>query len=167
MNMLNDPEMKEIVDDFITEADEIYNKIECILEDYEDSPCSKKLEEFGQTIDRVMGAAKSIEAHKTGMYCELGKTISYKASQSSDKNLLDIAVAILFDTIDILKSMNKNLLIEKVEKVDGINLDTFTTRLNWLSDKFKDIKRSSVAVADIDIVQNNKSIDDLLKDLGL
>lgn len=167
MSMLTDPDMAEVVEGFIEEADEIYNKIEEILEDYEDEPSNEKLEEFGQTIDRVMGAAKSIEAHKTGLYCELGKTISYKASQSTDKQLLDIVVAILFDTVEILKSMNKNILIEKEEKVDGVNLEAFATRLNWLADKFKDIQRSSVAIDPAPGQQDQKSIDQLLKDLGL
>jgi len=168
MSMLKDPDMDEVILDFCNESDRIYNEIEEILEDYEDEPDTKKLEVFGQTIDRVMGAAKSIEAYQSGLYCELGKTISYKASQCEDKNLLDIVVAVLFDTVDILKSMNKNIIIEREEKVDGVNLEAFASRLHWLADKFKDIKRSSVAVdtnASSDMDQ--KSIDDLLKDLGL
>lgn len=168
MSMLKDPDMAEVILDFCDESDKIYSEIEEILEDYEDEPDSKKLEIFGQTIDRVMGAAKSIEAHQSGLYCELGKTISYKASQSDDKGLLDIVVAVLFDTVDILKSMNKNILIEKEERVDGVNLEAFATRLHWLADKLKDIKRSSVSVDESSGVDmNQKSIDDLLKDLGL
>jgi chemotaxis protein histidine kinase CheA len=167
MSMLKDPDMAEVVDGFIEESNQIYETIEEILEDYEDDPSSEKLEKFGQTIDRVMGAAKSIEAFKTGLYCELGKTISYKASQSNDPQLLNIVVAVLFDTVEILKSMNKNILIEKEEKVDGINLEAFASRLNWLADKFKDIKRSSVAIAADAGAQDQKSIDQLLKDLGL
>lgn len=168
MSMLKDPSMAEVVEGFIQESDEIYSKVEEILEDYEDEPSAEKLEEFGQTIDRVMGAAKSIEATQTGLYCELGKTISYKASQSNDKQLLDIVIAILFDTVEILKSMNKNLLIEKEEKVDGINLEAFATRLHWLADKFKDIQRSSVAIDEQNAGPiDQKSIDQLLKDLGL
>lgn len=167
MSMLKDPDMTEVVEGFIEEADGIYNKIEEILEDYEDEPSKDKLEDFGQTIDRVMGAAKSIEAHQTGLYCELGKTISYKASQSNDQKLLDIVVAVLFDTVEILKSMNKNILIDKEEKVDGINLEAFATRLHWLADKFKDIQRASVAIGSAEGANDQKSIDELLKDLGL
>ena len=162
MSMLKDPDMDEVILYFCNESDRIYNEIEEILEDYEDEPDTKKLEVFGQTIDRVMGAAKSIEAYQSGLYCELGKTISYKASQCEDTNLLDIVVAVLFDTADILKSMNKNIIIEREEKVDGVNLEAFASRLHWLADKFKDIKRSSVAVdtnASSDMDQ--KSIDDL------
>ena len=169
MNMLQDPDMEEVVLDFCKESEKIYNEIEEILEDYEDEPTSEKLEIFGQTIDRVMGAAKSIDATQSGLYCELGKTISYKASQIQDPQLLDIVVAVLFDTVEILKSMNKNIIVEKEEKVDGINLEAFASRLHWLADKFKDIKRSSVAIdaTDDKSQMDQKSIDDLLNDLGL
>jgi chemotaxis protein histidine kinase CheA len=169
MSMLTDPEMEEVIIDFCSESGEIYDQIEAMLEEYEDEPSPDKLEKFGQTIDRVMGAAKSIDAHQSGMYCELGKTISYKASQCDDQQLLDIVVAVLFDTVDILKSMNKNIIIEKEEKVDGVNLEVFASRLQWLAEKFKNITRSSVSVGSIDesTDMNQKSIDDILKDLGL
>lgn len=167
MSLLKNPEMDEVILDFTQEADKIYSKIEQILEEYEDDPSFDKLEQFGQTIDRVMGAAKSIGADKTGLYCELGKTISYKASQSDDDQLGEIVVAILFDMVELLKSMNKNILIDKEERVDGINIDTFATRLHWLANKFQDIKRSSVAIEEENITTDQRTIDDLLKDLDL
>ncbi len=168
MSMLNDPDMAEVVDDFCGESEAIYEQLEEILENYEEEPDSKKLEEFGQVIDRVMGAAKSIEATQTGLYSELGKTISYKASQSMDKALLDIVVAVLFDTVEILQIMNKNIREEKKETIPGFNIEAFATRLRWLADKFKDIQRSSVAIgAEEKQLADQKSIDDLLADLGL
>ena len=109
MSMLLDPDMSEIIDDFCKESGAIYNELEQILDSYEDEHDSSKLEEFGQIIDRVMGAAKSVDATQTGLYCDLGKTISYKASQSMDQALLDIVVAVLFDTVKILQSMNKTI----------------------------------------------------------
>jgi chemotaxis protein histidine kinase CheA len=166
--MLQDPEMAEIIEDFCKESEAIYNDLESMLEDYEDNQDSKKLEEFGQVIDRVMGAAKSVDADQTGLYCDLGKTISYKASQSMDKALLDIVVAVLFDTVEILQVMNKTIASDKIEKVSGINLEAFGTRLRWLADKFKDIQRSSVSIGTDDTkLDDQKSIDDLLADLGL
>ncbi len=168
MSMLQDPDMAEIIEDFCSESAAIYEQLEELLDNYEDSNDPKILEEFGQVIDRVMGAAKSVDAEQTGMYCELGKTISYKASQSMDKALLDIVVAVLFDTVEILQVMNSNIEKEKVEKVSGINLEKFGSRLRWLADKFKDIQRSSVAIGvDETKLEGQKSIDDLLADLGL
>ena len=168
MSMLNDPDMAEIIEDFCKESEAIYNELEELLDDYEDWHDPKKLEEFGQIIDRVMGAAKSVDAHQTGVYCELGKTISYKASQSMDKALLDIVLAVLFDTVEILQTMNKNIMSKKEESVSGINLEAFASRLRWLADKFKNIQRSSVAIgAEEKQLTDQASIDDLLANLGL
>ncbi len=168
MSMLTDPDMEEIVLGFTEEASALYEQLIEILEDYEDEPGQKKLEEFGQVIDRVMGAAKSIEAERTGNFCELGKTISYKASQSMDNELLNIVVAVLFDTVEILQKINKTIINQKSEDLPDINLDRFSTRLRWLSDKFQNIERSSVAIATPDAGQaDQKSIDELLQSLGL
>jgi len=159
--------MSEIIDDFCVESETIYNQLEDLLGEYEENNDKAKLEEFGQTIDRVMGAAKSVDADLTGMYCELGKTISYKASQSMDKALLTVVIAVLFDTVEILQIMNKNINSDKEEKVSGINLEVFGSRLRWLADKFKNIRRSSVSVDNESVLEDQKSIDDLLASLGL
>ena len=168
MNMLQDPEMGEVIDDFIKESSSIYDELDEILEDYEDEPAASKLEHFGQVIDRVMGAAKSVDAVQTGIYCDLGKTISYKASQSMNQNLLDITLAVLFDTIEILKKMMVSIEKNRIEDVSGTNLEAFASRLRWLADKFKDIQRSSVSIqVEDEKKEDQKSIDDLLADLGL
>lgn len=165
MSMLSDPDMKEVVEDFCKESDEIFSGLEELLESYEESPNPDTLEEFGQRIDRVMGAAKSLEANRIGGFCELGKTISYKASQASDQNLLDIVVSILFDTLEILNKVNGKIKKDQNEDVENLNLDAFGTRLHWIADKFKDIQRSSVKIDEVE--GDQKSIDDLLAELGL
>lgn len=165
MSMLQDPDMKEVVQDFCKESDEIFSGLEELLEEYEDAPNPSILEEFGQRIDRVMGAAKSIEANTMGSFCELGKTISYKASQTLDEKLLDIVVAILFDTVEILQKVNAKVKTDQVEDVDNLNLDAFSSRLQWIANKFKDIQRASVEIEAT--TDDHKSIDDLLAELGL
>ena len=166
MSMLQDPDMKDVVLDFCKESTDIFNGLEQLLEDYEENPSADLLEEFGQRIDRVMGAAKSIEAHRMGVFCELGKTISYKASQADDQKLLDIVVAILFDTLDILSKVNSKIRRDQDELVENLNLDAFGTRLHWIADKFKNIQRASIEIEGIN-KQDQKSIDELLAELGL
>lgn len=165
MSMLQEPDMQDMVQDFCKESKDIFNGLENLLEDYEETPAPEILEEFGQRIDRVMGAAKSLEANTMGAFCELGKTISYKASQANDQKLLDIVVSILFDTIDILQKVNSKIKVDQIEDVENLNLDAFGTRLHWIADKFKDIQRSSVDIGGSP--QDQKSIDDLLSELGL
>lgn len=169
MDLLNDPAMKEIVDGFCEEANDLFFQLEETLENLEDDPLNQKeLEHFGQVIDRVMGAAKSIGATEIATFCELGKLIGYKSSQTKDEPLLNVVVAILFDTVDLLKKMITQLETGSEKQLDGLNTEAFVTRLRWLSDKFKNIDRSSCEIdhgSEKSLSQG--SIDDLMASLGL
>ena len=46
-----------------------------------------------------------------------------------------------------------------------LNTKAFVTRLNWLSEKFKDIERASCAISTGDA--STDSINELMKNLGL
>ncbi len=165
MSMLNDPSMKEIIVDFCDEAESLFDELQVSLEILEDMPSNtKELEKFGQIIDRIMGAAKSIGATEIATFCELGKIIGYKSSQIKDIPLIEVVVAILFDSLDLLRKMIKSLRDGNDQIMKNLNTKAFVTRLNWLSAKFKDIDRASVAIGD-NLTQN--SIDDLMQSLGL
>lgn len=166
MSMLNDPSMKEIIVDFCDEADALFDQLQISLEILEDIPANtKELEKFGQIIDRIMGAAKSIGATDIATFCELGKTIGYKSSQIKDLALIEVVVAILFDSIDLLRKMIQSLRDGNTRVLEGLNTKAFVTRLTWLSAKFKDIDRASVAIGGDGLDQN--SIDELMQSLGL
>lgn len=170
MNMLNDPSMKEIVLDFCKESTTLFLELDKILNDLENTPSDSKLmEKFGQVIDRVMGAAKSIGAEEIATFCELGKLIGYKASQISDPPLLTVVIAVLFDAVDLLHKMIKKLETGNPGQLQGLSTQAFVTRLKWLSEKFKNIERGSVAITGKDASRNmaQGSIDDLMKSLGL
>jgi len=165
MNILNDPSMKEIVQDFCIESNGLLHEMETILSEFEDNLTqTKNLERFGQIIDRMMGAAKSLNLNTLATLCELGKTIGYKASQVTDENLLNVVCGILFDNIEIIKKMIHGINTQNQDIMKNINLETFVGRLRWLSDKFKNIQRSSVAIDKANMDQ--QSIDNLLKNLG-
>ncbi len=165
MNMLNDPSMREIVIDFCNESDQLFDQLETHLNALEENPKNtQELEKFGQIIDRIMGAAKSIGASEIATFCELGKLIGYKSSQISDAPLLEIVVGVLFDSVDMLRKMNLALREGNDKCMNKLNTKAFGTRLTWLSEKFKNIERSSCKV-DKNLSQD--SIDDLMKSLGL
>lgn len=167
MNILNDPSMKEIVDDFCEEADSLFDLLENSLTLLEEDPTnSKELEKFGQIIDRIMGAAKSIGATEIATFCELGKVIGYKSSQIKDIPLVEIVVAVLFDSLHMLRKMNQSLREGNDKSMNKLNTKAFVTRLNWLSEKFKDIERASCAIENNKNLSQN-SIDELMKSLGL
>lgn len=141
--MLDDPEIRK---DFCDESHGLLVEMEEVLEGYEDNPNDLgKLATFGQLIDRMMGAAKNLELDTFGRYCELGKTIGYKASQSKNIALNTLAAGILIDTVDFLHQMigaiQNGAMNPSVQDVD-----TFIGRLKILSEKFKHIERASVGV---------------------
>lgn len=163
--MLDDPSMKEIVIDFCIEAESLFDQLEECLQHLEENPNSpKELEKFGQIIDRIMGAAKSIGASEVAIFCELGKIIGYKSSQIKDIPLIEVVVAILYDSLDVLRKMITAIKEGNDSSMKKINPKALVTRLNWLSAKFKDIDRSSCT---IDGNLNQNSIDDLMQSLGL
>ena len=165
MEDYNDPWMKEIVAEFCLETKSLLEEMELILNKLEVDPSeSKELEKFGQIIDRVMGASKSIGADEIATFCELGKLIGYKSSQINDIPLIEVVVAVLLDTVEFLKSMNQALSEGSEKNMNLINTKGFTSRLKWLSGKFKDIDRASCAV---DGNLSQTSIDDLMLSLGL
>jgi chemotaxis protein histidine kinase CheA len=165
MSMLNDPSMKEIVIDFCNESDELFNQLESTLNTLESNPLNhNELEKFGQIIDRIMGAAKSMGANEIAQFCELGKLIGYKSAQINDLPLLEVVIAILFDAIHMLRKMIRSVRDGNDSCMKNLNTKAFATRLTWLSEKFKDIERSSCAVGG-NLKQG--SIDDLMASLGL
>ena len=173
-DILKDPEMKEVIDDFCQETTELFEQLEEILEELEDDPSqSEKLETFGQIIDRVMGAAKSIGLTEIGAFCELGKTIGYKSSQVPDAALREVVVAILFDALDILGKQLHSLKNGDIKGMKQLNTDAFATRMKWLSSKFKNVQRASCVqenqkevTKEEKEVQTQDEIDTLMKNLG-
>jgi chemotaxis protein histidine kinase CheA len=167
MNFNDDPLMKEIVDEFCNETSDLLDLLEKSLSLIEEDTSNlKELEKFGQVIDRIMGAAKSIGATEMATFCELGKAIGYKSSQINEKALIEVVVAVLFDALELLKKMNSFLKAGDDKSMSKLNNKAFLTRLNWLCEKFKDIERASCTVTD-DVTLNQKSIDELMKSLGL
>jgi len=141
---LNDPSMKEIVDEFCDESLELCKEMVNILEDFEDNPKeSSLLEVYGQMVDRIMGAALTLGLDRIGTICKLCKSIGYKASQSADLKLNGVVVNILLDAVDLIEELLTALKTNKEKK--EVNFEAFISRLNWISDKFKHITRASVA----------------------
>lgn len=164
MSIINDPSMKEIVTDFCIEAEGLFDQLEQSLESLEENPSNtKELEKFGQIIDRIMGAAKSIGASEIALFCELGKVIGYKSSQVKEIPLIEVVVAILFDSLHMLRKMVTALKEGNDKSMANLNTKAFATRLTWLSAKFKDIDRASCAVDNLP----QSSIDDIMQSLGL
>lgn len=147
--------MSEILDLFKQESLSIISKIDVILDDISANPEKNELlEEFGQNIDRIMGAAKNLEVSgelpeimgRIGEFCQLCKAIGYKGSQVSSPELTTIVAAFLMDAIDLLNGFILRVETLTQDDVSGLISATFLERLKWMNEKMGDNLRSSVAI---------------------
>lgn len=132
----------EILHGFYEETQALLKELIDISEEFEETSRVELLENFGQIIDRIMGAAYTLELVEIGRFCELGKKIGYKASQASDQKLVELAGPILADTTEILQSMI-NGLTDKESHPSNEMLNAFRDRLKWFLEKFQDIERAT------------------------
>ncbi len=167
----------EILKEFQNESKILIDKMGSILDTCEgDYSQVKGLEEYGQNVDRIMGAAKSLALlaepdhmiHKIADYSAICKAVGYKSSQiSGNEQFYDICVALLMDGTEVLKVMIDNLTTGK-NTIQELFSKTFLERLRWVSSVFSADIRGSV---DVNKGQKTKlsqdDIDDLLKKLGL
>ena len=144
---LKDPDMKEIVDEFCQEAFDLIEELNSILEEFEDNPSDKTLlEKYGQTVDRIMGAAKTLGLDEVGHLAQMGKILGYKSSQAENENLQEIAGGVLFDLCDLLEVIITNVKEGKDQNDHEFNMEAFKGRLQWLAGKLRHIERGSCAV---------------------
>jgi hypothetical protein len=160
--------MDEIIEEFLKESKALLVEAEDFLEAAEDGlQAKKKLEDYGQRIDRIMGSAKSIamdNGSKTlqsiGLISELGKVIGYKGSQVNEEALYKIVVAFLFDATDAL-----NDLVDSMTNGDAetdTDYKTLLDRLRWICTKF-DASLSGTLKTNTP----EEEVKELLKRLGL
>lgn len=132
----------EILESFCAETHSLLEHLIKITNEFEETNDVRLLEDFGQIMDRIMGAAYTLNLQEIGRFCELGKKIGYKASQTTDKNLVRLAGPILADGAEILLAMVQGL-IKKEALPESETLKAFRDRLKWFLDKFQDIDRET------------------------
>lgn len=155
---------EEIVREFCLETKTLLIELEPLLEDLELNPANfKALENFGQKVDRIMGAAKSLEFHQMGTISEYCKTISYKSAQSKNTELVIIVVAFLFEAVEIINQMIENLEHNKSAELDPLTINPILSRLTFISGRLAHIQRSSVAINDKDLMDLSEAFNKLNK----
>jgi hypothetical protein len=169
----------EILREFQEESKSLIEQLTEILEKCEgDFSQVKSLEQYGQTVDRIMGAAKSIGLiitdkahfiHTIGDYTALCKAVGYKASQIKDNEpFYNICVGLLADATEMLSDMIRAMTEGKKIEIKSLFSKTFLDRLKWVSEQFGADYRASVEVHKAGTKKMNQDdIDDLLKKLGL
>lgn len=155
---------EEIVQEFCLDVKTILIELSAILEDLELNPANfKALESFGQKVDRIMGAAKSLEFHQMGIISDFCKTISYKSAQSKNTDLVVIVVAFLFEAVEIFNTMIDNLENKRPVELDPSTTKTILSRLEFISGRLAHIQRSSVEISDKDLLDLSETFNKLSK----
>lgn len=168
---------ESILKEFVQESKSLISESLEILEEVEGNPSQiKKLEIYGNSVDRIMGGAKNLALmaepthpiHFIGDYCALCKAVGYKSSQIvNNPDFLMICVALLLDATETLSDMvNK---IASPEKVGATTLSkTFLDRLQWVSNQFgNDIRETVGNKASGEKSFGQSEIDELLRKLGI
>ncbi len=166
-----------ILKEFVQESKSLIKESLDILEEVEsDLSKVKKLEVYGNSVDRIMGGAKNLalmaEAnhpiHFIGDYCALCKAVGYKSSQIvSNPDFLMICIALLLDATETLDEMVDKLVSDTKQEATTLS-KTFLDRLQWVSNQFsKDIRETVGAKASGEKSFGQSEIDELLKKLGI
>lgn len=168
----------DILKEFEIESKSLIESLIEILERCEgDFAQVKSLEQYGQTVDRIMGGASNIALvtgdsnhviHKIADYSAVCKAVGYKASQIKDnESFYDICVALLLDATEALREMvNVCTDDQGQEKVRALMTPAFIDRLRWVSKQFSAEYSSSVGVKTTSSKMGQDDIDELLKKLG-
>lgn len=175
---------EEILNEFKIETKGLVKELLDLLDAADGDPSAfGKLEQYGQTVDRIMGGAKSLATnfaedfpsghmiHQMGDYAALCKAVGYKASQVADnEQFYNVCVAFLLDATEMLQKMVNLLGADQTVNVSYLLNKTFLDRLKWINTQFKSDLRATVAAAgDAQAPKKMKQteIDDLLKKLGV
>ena len=155
---------QEIVQEFCSESRVLLRELGVLLEELELAPENfKALESFGQKIDRIMGAAKSLEFHQMGLVSELCKTLSYKTAQNKNSDLAIIVIAFFFEAVEIFNEMIANLEQNKSAELEPRKINPTIARLEFISGRLLHIQRASVAINDKDLLDLSDTFNKLNK----
>jgi hypothetical protein len=166
--------MDELLLEFQAESKQLVADLLSTLESLEgDYSKYRELEKYGQVVDRIMGAAKSLAMAEStyakrldsiGKYSELCKAVAYKSSQVGDnEGLFTAVVACLFDATEMLEKMVAHLA-EEEPNLNQVLSAKFVDRLKWISQRLPAHLRSTVSSASS---EGGQSIEEMLKALGL
>lgn len=95
-------------------------------------------EQFGQQVDRVMGAAYTLCLNDLGDLTKLGKELGYKASQVNEIAKLLVIQSLLSQLVRMVDKMLKSY--DKKEQFDSTESKLLLKRLTEASDQLGDLR---------------------------
>jgi hypothetical protein len=143
MKIINSDNL-ELFEEFNNESVKIFSELEIIAEKLEETPQNNHLfESFGQKVDRIMGAAYSLELKSLGRLCELGKNLGYRVSQTQDRGNRDIVCALLFELVE-MGAQYLEQLMDTGELPHAEEIEAIIKKLEIADNQYSDIQRKSL-----------------------
>jgi hypothetical protein len=155
-----------MLSEFCDESDRLCTEMEDLLDKLEeDLSQTDLLGQYSQLSDRIMGAAYTLGLEGIATFCDLGKTIGIKSQKIENEGVLEIVLAVLFDSATFLKGLIAEIRKGSEDSLKHIGKQGFIKRLKWLSQKFEELGLDKIKGKEDRMDQG--SIDDLLSSLGL
>lgn len=139
---------QEILKLFMEETSQLLKDLEGVVERIEEAGEERfpeaELREFAQKIDRVMGAAKTLEAETPGMpgvafvanVCEACKGMGYQAAALKRVNLIPVFVGFWSETLEILAEVTASLdKPQAAASAVASHSSRLQARLAWLAER--------------------------------
>lgn len=85
--MLNDSGIEiddEFLNSFLDESQEVLEDLKFYMQSFKEPGDNHYFEQYGQKVDRIMGAAYTLSLNDVGNLARYGKEIGYKSSQITD-----------------------------------------------------------------------------------
>jgi hypothetical protein len=155
----------DILSDFQKEAKGLLNELEPIvekLEEVEEGFPSNELAQFAQRIDRIMGAAETLNQLDTnhqglkriGAIARLCKGLGYKAAELKTSELIPIFAAFWADTLEVLSGLIDAIADEaKSKSLADSSAKILQGRLDWLAAKVEKSIPNSGIQSQMEIIQ--------------
>lgn len=141
--MLNDSGIEiddEFLESFLNESQEVLEEIKLCIHCFREVSDKHYFEEFGQKIDRIMGAAYTLSLNDVGDLARFGKEIGYKSSQIDDIGKLLTIHSLLSQLHKTLDSVMKGF--RKGNRPDPNDFSPLISRLEAANKQLGDLRAS-------------------------
>jgi hypothetical protein len=139
--MLNDSGA-EIDDEFlyyfILESQKLLSEMKLDIDSFREPTDNYLFEQYGQKVDRIMGAAFTLSLNEVGRLALFGKELGYKSSQISDTGKLLVIHSLLSQLHKMLDKVIKGF--RKGNRTDSSELSPLLFRLDAANKQLGDLR---------------------------
>lgn len=141
--MLNDSGIEiddEFLKIFLDESQEVLAEMKPCIENFREATDNHYFEQYGQKVDRIMGAAYTLSLNEVGNLAQFGKEIGYKSSQINDTGKLLVIHSLLSQLHKTLETVIKGF--RKGNRPDPSELSPLLVRLDAANKQLGDLRAS-------------------------